>query len=876
MKKQIILSILFCILTGGVAVADMVISYDAGLSGDPITAPDPQTQGWIYTNTDPSNPDLSVTDVSPDATTGLNAWNITDNTTAGNTKAYYEANLNSVEQAEANENGWVMKAAVRHLDNFEIGNVATLLQYGDQHQHRFLLWFRIESNGNLSVILSGGGGGTYLITNDGTGADAYHDYEIQYDPDTAIATFLVDSVVYNTTWTGETSSNSPVSAVRFGSGSSGNKGSTNYNKVTFEVLPGKFDIVETAGSTDVFEQGETYDTYDFSLSQQPTDDVVVTVSCDPSQITLGPGQASSIQLTFTNADWSAQLIQVNAVDDAIGEGFHQSTINHQAASSDPFYDGKQKGVVVNITDNDLDFDIVQTEGTTEVVEATETSDTYTVELYTAPTSDVIVSIDPAAGLGDGGNVDLGNGPGQPIAIVFTTLDWTTAQEITVTAVDDTEYPVLGGVVVRHDFASDDPAFNGKTQSINVRVTENDYRPLDYTIEQIDITDRTDLQVTVDQESGQYLGQPDTVLLADGQTMFVGYPMGHGHPGTVLKKSTDGGLTWSDRLETPANFMDDHYAPVLHRLTDQYGVERLHIMVVTPYIKQSISEDNGQTWTPYQRVYDVSYSGLGWKGCAPPKSMIPIDGVPGKYLAMYHSCSGIKPVKIITEDGGLTWSLPETVAEHPSYPGAAPCEPGLIRSPDGSEIIALCRENSRQYNSLATISKDEGKTWSDLVELPASYTGDRHEPRYAPDGRIVFFIRNRRVDASGPYYGDYVGWVGTYDDIIYGREGQYRIRALDNLDGVDCGYNGLELLPDGTFVTVTYGQWDSGEIQYIKAVRFTLEEMDLILAGDPYCGQPGTVYLNGDLNRDCYVNMEDLMLLLSDWLQSSDPAQGWSW
>ncbi len=42
---------------------------------------------------------------------------------------------------------------------------------------------------------------------------------------------------------------------------------------------------------------------------------------------------------------------------------------------------------------------------------------------------------------------------------------------------------------------------------------------------------------------------------------------------------------------------------------------------------------------------------------------------------------------------------------------------------------------------------------------------------------------------------------------------------------DCAYPGLELLPDGTLVTTTYGHWSEGEPPYIVSVRLTLAEMD---------------------------------------------------
>jgi hypothetical protein len=50
--------------------------------------------------------------------------------------------------------------------------------------------------------------------------------------------------------------------------------------------------------------------------------------------------------------------------------------------------------------------------------------------------------------------------------------------------------------------------------------------------------------------------------------------------------------------------------------------------------------------------------------------------------------------------------------------------------------------------------------------------------------------------------------------------------MDNKKGTDCAYPGVEVLPDGTFVTTTYGHWIEGEPPYIVSVRFTLPELDV--------------------------------------------------
>jgi len=358
-----------------------------------------------------------------------------------------------------------------------------------------------------------------------------------------------------------------------------------------------------------------------------------------------------------------------------------------------------------------------------------------------------------------------------------------------------------------------------------------------TIPQYDLSDQKQRRVIVDKIADRYLGQPDTVLLKDGRTILVCYPNGHGGPDTVMKRSDDGGLTWSDRLPVPESFLGDHNAPTIHRVTDAKGVERLILFVSHPVMKLSVSEDEGKTWSPLKPVFPDEMKGEpGYKGHAPPKSVVRLTD--GRYLAIYHDHytqdgkKVVESLQILSKDGGLTWSAPRCVTRHPLYPGAHPCEPAVIRSPDGEQLLCMLRENSRsggvrRYNSMYMVSNDEGATWSDLKEMPGALKGDRHIPRYTPDGRIITTIRDVNEDSAT--YGDFVLWVGTYADILAGREGQYRVRLLDNKSPRigDTGYAGLELLPDRTFVSTTYCVLNEGEQPLIVSVRFTLDELDAL-------------------------------------------------
>jgi len=346
-------------------------------------------------------------------------------------------------------------------------------------------------------------------------------------------------------------------------------------------------------------------------------------------------------------------------------------------------------------------------------------------------------------------------------------------------------------------------------------------PKGYSIPIIDLSQETHRQVIVDKEPGQYLGHPTTVLLEDNRTMIAVYPKGHGRGAIVMKRSIDGGLTWSKRLPTPDNWATSKEVPTIHRVIDKQGVKRLIMFSGLYPIRMAVSEDDGETWTPLKPIGDFG-------GVVTMASVERLKN--GDYMALFHDDgrflrglgkrTKFQVFKTISKDGGLTWGQPVVIAEHPA---AHICEPGLIRSPDGKQIAVLLRENSREFNSFVIFSDDEGQTWSEPRQLPAALTGDRHTGRYAPDGRL--FITFRDTTLISPTRGDWVGWVGTYDDIFEGRQGQYRVRLMDNTKSADCAYPGLELLPDGTFVTTTYGHWLKGQMPFIASVRFKMAELD---------------------------------------------------
>ncbi len=347
---------------------------------------------------------------------------------------------------------------------------------------------------------------------------------------------------------------------------------------------------------------------------------------------------------------------------------------------------------------------------------------------------------------------------------------------------------------------------------------------------LNLADDKERQVVVDREKGQYLGHVSTCLLDDGKTILAVYPKGHGRGAIVYKRSADGGKTWSERLPTPATWATSREVPTLHRMTGPDGKKRIILWSGLYPARVAVTEDDGMTWSELEKAGD-------WGGIVVMGSHQALKTGKGRYLALFHDDgrffaangkvrkpSEFRLYQTNTEDGGLTWSFPREIQRD----GAVHlCEPGIVRSPDGKQLAVLLRENRRVKNSHLIVSDDEGKTWSEPRELPITLTGDRHTCRYAPDGRLLIVFRGRyaKGNALPPTDGDCTAWLGTYEDVVKGRPGQYVLRLLDNTKGADTTYPGVEVLPDGTFVVTTYGHWDEGEAPYIMSTRFTTVELD---------------------------------------------------
>lgn len=369
----------------------------------------------------------------------------------------------------------------------------------------------------------------------------------------------------------------------------------------------------------------------------------------------------------------------------------------------------------------------------------------------------------------------------------------------------------------------------------------------YTIPFIDLDQREDLQVVVDREVGLYLGHPTTTMLADQKTIFAVYPKGHGSGEVILKKSEDAGITWSERLEVPKSWADSKETPILYQIERPDGGLRILLVSGIPTgtggFKLAYSDDEGASWSEFKTYYDDRQI----MGVVAFASLIRLKKADGewdhRWMGLFHDHNyrNYRVFLSFGSDGELEVSAPEVYIKHREIEKMAGlCEPCALRSPDGREIAILFRGNHKVTSSMVIVSQDEGCTFSKPKEVAGALRGERHQARYdVQSGKLVVTFRSYGI-RQNPDDRHWVAWVGSYEDLVSGREGAYRLCLKKNIGTVswngndgDCGYAGIEQVVDkqseeyGTFILTSYGHWDLDEVNhepYIITTRFKLEDV----------------------------------------------------
>ncbi len=165
-------------------------------------------------------------------------------------------------------------------------------------------------------------------------------------------------------------------------------------------------------------------TFSVSLTSKPKDEVRVPVtSSTPTE-----GKVMPAMLIFTPANYATgQVVTVTGQNDSSVDGNQAYTVTvGPSASNDMNYVGLTQSVRVTNNDDDSAY-IVPTPGYSGMTTEKGGTAVFGISLHSQPTASVTVSFVSS---------DMKEGRVSPASLLFTTANWATSQNITVTGIDD--------------------------------------------------------------------------------------------------------------------------------------------------------------------------------------------------------------------------------------------------------------------------------------------------------------------------------------------------------------------------------------------------------------------------------------------------------
>lgn len=298
--------------------------------------------------------------------------------------------------------------------------------------------------------------------------------------------------------------------------------------------------------------------------------------------------------------------------------------------------------------------------------------------------------------------------------------------------------------------------------------------------------------------------------------------------TVVKRSTDGGRTWSDHrvVYSEDDLTIGNPTPVVDRTTGT-----IHLPLVREYrdVLMTRSTDDGRTWTEPTEITgavkdeDWGYYAVGpgvgiqlERGPHAGRLLIPATHYPYLWEGDLPDDNVRYDHAFYSDDGGETWELGGTVGPHVE-------EPQAIELPDGGVMFNMRNYWGKEggkpdanFKRAVATSDDGGDSWSEITfdETLITPTCQASIIRYSwpEDGRSRVLFSNPahkhdRVDLTVRL---------SYDE---GKTWSHSKRLYDGPSAYSC----LTVLPDGS-VGCLYERGPPKENPYrgLTFHRFTIE------------------------------------------------------
>ena len=540
---------------------------------------------------------------------------------------------------------------------------------------------------------------------------------------------------------------------------------------------------------------------------------------------------------------------------------------------------------------------------------------FDVELLRQPSSDVSVIVDPNS------IVDVGAGTGTPVALTFTSSDWNTPQTVTVSVADDTTAAAVALDVINFSSSSSDPEFSSSdpnvAASLNpffVKVTDDD------STGQLLYNGGFELPNAAI-EARSYYGVPE------GWVEFQSFAQGYRYdpPSSSSIQPTEGdtrfAILYGTNVIQPVGSLieaNTGYVFAVDRRTLVTAVDwTLKIAcydtadLLDPDNVIVLSENRYQSATPgiWERFY------VFWNSNSDPQYV-------GKKLAVMLTSStdgvlldnSILNLNYIylaeTDDATVVWeraSLGNTdtysisITREPSSSVSITATP--VNDPNSFDLGAgigvpvMLTFDSSNWQTPQTITvtaiddlTNEGKTPKtytishDVVSSDSYYNG-----AYVKDVKVtvndddyaaaLFEDTDLEVSESGTTSDTY----GVYLQIAPISDVTISLAANE-----DVTVNPTQLVfttdnwatPQTVTVTAVDDKLTQGN-PHTAVITHTISSDDTAYASlaavnlnvtvieNDFCGEWG--FHPGDLNQDCYINLEDFQILALNWLSCSNPG-----
>ncbi len=244
------------------------------------------------------------------------------------------------------------------------------------------------------------------------------------------------------------------------------------------------------------------DLYTVRLTSQPTDTVTVTITNpDSTQITIDKST-----LEFMTDNWNVkQTVNVKSIDDDLVEDGMIHNIAHAADGGDY---GSVTGTMRVVSLSNDDAEVVVDPASITVIEGS--TGTIAVKLESEPTDDVTVTLATTS-------MDFSVTGG---SLTFTSGDWDTVQNVTVTPMDDVDGAQEMGSITVVVASTNDANYNAATHpDIDVTITDNDSAGLEVSAQTLTVAeDGTGNTATFDVKLlTQPTGGSVTVAITSNQT-----------------------------------------------------------------------------------------------------------------------------------------------------------------------------------------------------------------------------------------------------------------------------------------------------------------------------------------------------------------------